>query len=427
MGQANPSSAGRTGDRAPGVIGCLDIGTAKICCVIATETNPPRLLGLGHQRARGIKAGMVVDLDQAEQAIRAAVSQAERQAGLTLDAVHVSITGGRLASCHFAATAQVAGGVVADGDVARLLDGARFYSERDERTLVHMNRIAYRLDQGPAVRDPRGMAGRTLAGDMHAVTADQGPVRNLTLLIERCFLQVARLTPSALASARAVATPEEIRHGVTVVDFGAGATSIAMIADGHDLFVDSLPIGGNHLTFDIMAALATPFAEAERIKVLYGTLVEASSDERDIVTYPRSQDADGELYQATRAQLRQLIRPRLETVLAQAMEKLVASGLLAYGGGRVVITGGAAQLMGLPMFAGRYWGHAMGQAVSVRLASPQPLAGMVPSSCSPALATALGLVAAAATPATLALARPRSVTAGDGYMGRVGQWLRESF
>jgi cell division protein FtsA len=425
MGQASHPSTGHPRDRSPAVIGCLDIGTAKICCLIATETNPPRLLGLGHQRARGIKAGMVVDLDQAEQVIRAAVSQAERQARLTLDAVTVSISGGQLASSHFAATAQVAGGVVADGDITRLLDGARHYCERDGRTLVHMNRIAYRLDSGPGVRDPRGMAGRTLAGDMHAVTADEGPVRNLTLLIERCFLRASHLTPSPLASARAVATAEEMRQGVTVIDFGAGTTSIAVIADGHDLFVDSVPIGGNHLTFDIMAALGASFAEAERIKVLYGTMVEAGSDERDVVTYPRSHDTDAELHHTTRAQLRQLLRPRVENLLSQALEKLVASGLQAYGGGRFVLTGGAAQLVGLPMFAGRYWGQTCG--VSVRLASPQPLAGMGSSSCSPALATAVGLVAAAANPATLVLSEQRPHTAGDGYLGRVGQWLRESF
>jgi cell division protein FtsA len=265
------------------------------------------------------------------------------------------------------------------------------------------------------------MAGRTLVGDMHAVTADEGPIRNLILLIERCFLRAARLTPSALASARAVATAEELSQGVTVIDFGAGATSVAIIADGHDLFVDSIPIGGNHLTFDIKAALGTSVAEAERIKVLYGTLLEAGSDERDVVTYQQSHDPDAELYQTTRAHLRQLLRPRVENQLSQAMAKLVASGLQAYGGGRIVITGGAAQLVGLPMFAGRYWG------MSVRLALPQPLAGMGPSSCGSAFATAVGLVTAAANPATIPLAEPRLGPAGDGYLGRVGQWLRESF
>ncbi|MEQ1615819.1 MAG: cell division protein FtsA, partial [Hyphomicrobiaceae bacterium] len=394
--------------RPPRVIGVLDVGTAKICCLIATATDQPRLLGLGHQRSRGIKAGIVVDLDEAEQVIRATVAQAERQAGVTLDEVHVSIAGGQLLSSHFAATAEVANGVVGPSDIARVLEGARSYCERDGRALIHMNRIAYRLDDYAGVSDPRGMAGRILAGDMHAVTADDGPVRNLALLIERCFLRPVRLTPAGLASARAVTSPEEMRSGVTVIDMGAGTTSIAVIADGHDVFAGALPIGGHHLTFDIANALRTPLAEAERIKVLYGTMVEASSDERDIVTYPRTHESETELYQTTRAQIRALLRPRVESLLSQAMEKLVVSGLEAYGGGRIVLTGGAAQLVGLPMFAGRFL------ASSVRIATPRPLAGMNPSSCTPAFATAIGLVAASANPATLAPVEPRLATANSG-------------
>lgn len=407
--------------RPPRAIGVLDVGTTKICCLIVTATDQPRLLGIGHQRSRGIKAGLVVDLDEAEQAIRAAVAQAERQAGITLDEVHVAIAGGHLQSSHFAATAEVASGVVGDGDIARVIAGARSFCERDGRALVHLNRIAYRLDDYAGIDDPRGMAGRILAGDMHAITADDGPVRNLGLLIERCFLRPVRFTPAGIASARAVATPEELRTGVTVIDMGAGTTSIAVIADGHDVFAGALPMGGDHLTFDIANALGTPLAEAERIKVLYGTMVEASSDERDIVSYPRAHDTEMELYQTSRAQIRNLIQPRVESLLSQAMEKLVASGLEAYGGGRIVLTGGAAQLVGLPMFAGRLLSS------SVRIAAPRPLAGMSPSSCTPAFATAIGLVAASINPATLAPIEPRLAASNAGYLGRVGQWLREAF
>lgn len=421
MGQGHRITTSGGHNRSPRVIGVIDIGTTKMCCLIASATGQPRLLGFGHQRSRGIKAGVVVDLDEAEQAVRAAVAQAERHAGVTLDEVYVGIAGGQLRSSHFAATAEVAAGVVDTGDLARLIAGARSYCERDGRALVHMNRIAYRLDNYTGVDDPRGMAGRVLAGDMHAVTADEGPVHNLALLVERCFLKPIRFTPAGIASARAVATPEELRAGVTVIDIGAGTTSLAVIADGHDLFAAALPIGGSHLTFDIANTLRTPLAEAERIKVLYGTMVEASSDERDLVTYPRAHDREAELYQTTRAQVRALIRPRVESLLTQAMEKLVASGLEVYGGGRLILTGGASQLVGLPMFAGRYLGMA------VRMAAPQALVGMSTSSCTPAFATAVGLVVAAANPATLAPVESRLAVGQPGYLGRVGQWLREAF
>ncbi len=426
MGQAFRASAPRADNRAPEIIGSLDIGTSKICCLIAAATSPPRLLGIGHQRARGIVAGMVVDLDEAEQAVRTAVARAERQAGVTLEAVDLSVSGGQLASTHFAATTTVATGVVSDLDLHRLAEGARAYSVREGRALVHMNRIAYRLDASAGIRDPRGMAGRTLVGDIHAVTADDGPIRNLRMLLERCFLTPARFTPAGLASARAVATPEELHQGVTVIDIGAGTTSLAMIREGHDIFVDSLPVGGDHLTYDIRAVLGTSLAEAERIKVLYGTLVEAGSDERDVVTYQRLNDplaaeAESELYQTTRAHLRQLLVPRVESLLAQVLERLVASGLQGYGGGRIVLTGGGSQLVGLPIFAGRIWSR------PVRVALPQPLSGMGSSSCTPSLATAIGLIAAAANPATLECVGVQQAADHYGYLGRVGQWLRENF
>ncbi len=403
------------------IIGVLDIGTAKICCLIASRSNPQRLLGFGHQRARGIKAGIVVNLDDAEQCVRAAVAQAERQAGVTLERVLVAIAGGSLSSIHFTAHAVIAHSAIDDSDIGRLIDGARLYSEHDGQSLVHLNNIAYHLDGSPAVSDPRGLAGRSLTGDMHAVTADESTLRNLRLIVERCFLEPERFVPAAIASARAVASSDEAQAGVAVIDIGAGTTSIAILADGHDLFVDSVPIGGGHITFDIMNALGTPLAEAERIKVLYGSMAEAASDERDGMTYPRQVHDEAELYQISKAQLRNLIKPRVESLLTQAMEKLVAGGMQAYAGNRIVLTGGAAQLMGLSHFAGRFL------QMGARVAAPQPLIGMASSSCSPAFATVIGLLAASANAATLPVIEQWRPAIGPGYLGRMGQWLRESF
>jgi cell division protein FtsA len=421
MGRDGRTSDPRGRTTPGGAIGVLDIGTSKICCLIASETNPPHLLGLGHQRARGIKAGIVVDMEEAEQSIRAAIAQAERQARLTLASVHVAIGGGQIQSSKFEASTPIARGVVRNNDVARLIDGARRYAEPDGRALIHLNTIAYRIDASPNLVEPRGMAGRMLAADLHAATAEETAVRNLRLLIERCYLQPESFVPAGIASARGVATAEELRGGVIVIDIGAGTTSIAVVADDQDLFVDSIPIGGNHLTFDIMNATGTPLAEAERIKVLYGTMAQAASDEREIVSYPRLVDAEFELYQITKAQLRNLIRPRVESLLSQAMEKLVAGKLQAYGARRLILTGGTAQLLGLPMFAGRLLDMA------VRVAAPQPIAGMAPGSSNPAYATLFGLLGAAANPATHALDRRANLEEHSGYFGRMGQWLRQSF
>lgn len=176
-----------------GVIGLLDIGTTKVAClIVALDRRGPsilpgmqvpfRVLGIGHQRARGLKAGVITDLDQAEVAVRSAVDQAEQMAGLTLETVYVSLACGRLKSETFAANADVDGGIVADRHIARVLEGARAYAERDGRMLVHMNEVGCRLDGAAGGRDPRGLAAGRLTLDLHTVTADDAPVRNLMLL-----------------------------------------------------------------------------------------------------------------------------------------------------------------------------------------------------------------------------------------------------
>lgn len=245
-------------------IAVLDIGTSKVCSIIAVADTtgagafPYRILGIGHQRSRGIKAGVIVDLDAAEQSVRSAVGQSERMAGLEIEDVFLAVSCGRLQSSHFSANAAIEGGIFTDRDVARAMSAGRSYAERDGRALVHMNRLGYRLDgQGP-ISEPRGMAARRLSLQLHAVTADDAPLRNLVLLIERCLLTARGLVPSGLASALAVTTPEERRLGVTCVDIGGGSTSVSIFNDGQFLWTETLPVGGNHVTFDIAKQLETP-------------------------------------------------------------------------------------------------------------------------------------------------------------------------
>jgi cell division protein FtsA len=416
-------------------IGVLDIGTSKIVCLIATQRPAigadgaallqPEFAGMGHQRSRGIKAGVIIDLDAAEHAVRAAVAQAERMAGVTLDDVQIGVSCGRLKSSHFSAEAKVARGVVQPTDLTRLTEGARSYTEKDGRVLVHLNRLAYTLDGAAGIRDPLGMAGRSLSANLHAVTADDAPLRNLLLLAERCYLTPANLVPTSLASALAATTEDERRLGVTLVDIGAGVTTIAVFADGHYLYTDTLAHGGSHMTFDIAKSLATPLAEAERIKAVYGTMVTAGSDEHEVFSYSLAGEPDGMRHASNKARLRAILRPRVEMLLMHVRDRLDAAGMSPYGGGRMVLTGGAAQVIGLATFAAEVLGR------PVRIGRPAMLAGAPGSLNSPVFAAALGLVAAANDPLALALAGSRRPDAASGavggYLGRMGQWLRESF
>jgi cell division protein FtsA len=412
----------RRGSGARHVMGVLDIGTSKIACLIAAaEPSGVRVLGVGQQRAEGVKGGVVIDLDRVEQAARAAVAQAERMAGLELAQVAVSISCGRLKSHNFTARVPIPSGTVAEADVGRLMTAGQAYVERDGRALVHMNEVALRLDGAPGSQDPRGMAARELAFDLHAVTADEAPLRNLLMAVGRCYLQVASHVPAPYASALAVATEDERRLGVTVVDIGAGTTSLAMFSEDRFIYAGAAPMGGTQITFDIARALHTPLAEAERIKALYGTVVCAPSDEHDAFAYPSAGDDDGILYHMTKAELAEVIRPRITALGHHIRQRLEECEMTAYAGRCLVLTGGTSQLTGLADFMAAELGR------PVRVASPQAMAGLPPAFSSPAFSTVVGLLVAETQGAAGRRVYRNHDAEQESYLKRVGSWLREGF
>jgi cell division protein FtsA len=411
----------RSDRRGPSVTGLLDIGTSKVAAaiVIGDGTGAMRVAGLGMHRSKGVKAGVLTDLDAAETAVRGAIGQAERAAGVTLDGVIVSLAAGRLKSQHFAAKCDVASGHVTDADILHVMEAGRAYAERDGRSLIHLNRLGFRLDGAPGVSEARGLAARQLAADLHAVTADEAPLRNLLLLIEHCYLACDGIIASPYASALAVTTPEEREMGVTTVELGAGTTSLAMFTEGHFVGADVVPVGSQHITFDIARALQTPLAEAERIKTLYGTLISAQSDEHETLSYPLAGEEDGVTYQTTKARLTEIIRPRVAQIFALVRERLAENPAAAFAGEKIVLTGGASQLIGAADFAANELGR------PVRIGRPQAMSGLPASVAGPHFATLAGLAAAAEDAGD---SHYRHGDASDqGYLGRVGTWLRQSF
>jgi len=417
-----------TSRKTSGIAGFLDIGSSKIACMIAAlgpdagrgEMTETRVVGLGHTRARGIKAGVVTDFEQAESAMRAAIGHAERMCGVRLEDVCMSISGGRLQSKTFAANADIGGGVVRPDDVSRLMAGGRAYAEREGRTLVQMNRIGYRLDGHQGAKDPTGMAARRLSADLHAVTVDEMPLHNLLLLVERCYLGVSSVMAAPYASALATLSEDEQRLGATVVDIGGGTTSIAMFADSRFIHVDAIPIGGNHVSFDIARCLQTPLAEAERIKALYGTLVGAQSDAHEVFSYPYAGESEDHMQQATKAELAGIVRPRVVAQLKQVAERIGKSGWADHAGRRIVLTGGGAQLAGIGEFAADVLRR------PVRIASPVQVSGVPPGVSGAAFSTLIGLLIGRVAAHGELVAYKDHEVLEHGYFGRVGQWLMES-
>lgn len=412
------------------IAGLLDVGTSKIVCLIVAVPQQARgdamfasgrVLGVGHKASRGVKAGVIVDLDEAEHAVRATIAEAERMAGIELEEVHVAVTCGRMRSRNFTATARIEGAAITGRDVSRLLAAGRQHAEKQARTLLHMNQVGFRLDGAPGSGDPRGMAANELAVDLHAVTADDIPLRNLLLVVERCYLSVAGLIAAPYASALSATSEEERRLGTTVIDIGGGTTTMALFVDGQFIFTDAVAVGGNHISFDIARALNTPLAEAERIKALYGTLIGAQSDMRELISYPLAGEEEGSSYQTTKAQVAEIIRPRVNSMLALVGERIERAGLGAYVGDSVVLTGGGSQLVGMAEYTSGFTGR------TARAARPQVLPALPPGFGGAAFATVIGLMAASAARGGEIGAFVERDVAAQSYLGRVSQWLKSGF
>lgn len=411
-----------------GHLALVDIGTAKTAVAIVAPDRSAvdgetqlKIAGLGLQKARGIKAGVLTDIDEAEIALRDAISQAERAANLSVNRIMLSVSCGRLKSLHFTANGEAESGIVTDQDLHRLTFGGRSFAERDGRSLIHLNRMGVRLDGAAGHGDPRGYAARSIAMDLHAVTADEAPLRNLLTLIDRCYLKCEGLVATPYASGVAVTTPDERDFGVTTIDFGAGTTSIALFSEGRLVGVDVIPIGSQHITFDIAKALQTPLGEAERIKTLYGTLVQAQSDEYETFSYPLVGENEHDTYQSTKLRLSEIIRPRVAQIIGLVAERLQASAAMPLVGDKVVITGGASQLIGMAEFAGQLLGR------HVRVSRPSPVPGLTSGAAGPQLSVLLGLAEVALPDVGGGLRVSQAGHGGRGYLGRVGSWLKAGF
>ncbi len=364
------------------LIAALDIGTSKIACLIARLTpHPPQevlrrrshaieIIGFSHTGARGMKAGNVVDLVEAEEAVRHAVDVAERSASRQVESAVVSVSAGRLASELFA-------------------------------------------------------AGRRFGVDMHVATADGAAARNLMLTIERCHLAVEAMVASPYVAGLSVLADDEADHGAAVIDMGAGTTTMAVFSSGRFIHADGFALGGFHVTLDLARGLSTSIYDAERIKTLYGSVLAGGLDERDMITVPTvgTDERDPPQF-VSRATLTRIVKPRVEEILEMVRDRLAASPFAAEPRARVILTGGASQLNGLPELATRILSR------PVRIGRPLGIGGLPDDAKGAAFAVAAGLLVYPQA-AHLEHFEPRRtrhfVTGTGGYIARVGRWLRESF
>jgi len=269
--------------------------------------------------------------------------------------------------------------------------------------------------------DALGLPAGGFAAHVHALTADAPAVANLTRTVERCFLAPRRLVPGPIASALAVTSEDERRHCVITVDIGAGVTGISAFRNGRTLFTSSIPMGGGDVSLDIVHSLRTPLEEAERIKTLYGTVVSAQSDQHEVFTYALTGDGDGLEQRSTKADLARIIQPRMAHLLHLVRDQLANAGLLDGNAARIVLCGGGSGIPGLQSFAEGVFRR------PVREGRPEPISGLPPLFSSAAFAGVVGVLRAVADSTASDLPDAHGASAPRGYIGRVGQWLRDGF
>ncbi len=420
-----------------GIVTVLDVGSSKVCCVVAKlkpcddgkllrgRSHRIHVIGIGHQKSEGVKSGVVIDLDRAEHAIRLAVDAAERMAGLTVDSLIVNMTAGRLKSESFAATINLGGHEAGEGDIKRVLAAGAKQALKAEREVVHSLPVGFSLDGERGVRDPRGMVGDALGVDMHVVTGDSAPMRNLELAINRSHLSVERMVATPYASGLAALVDDELEMGAACIDMGGGTTTISVFNEGKFIHADAIAIGGNHVTLDLAKGLSTSISAAERLKVMHGSALPGSADDRDLVSVQPIGDESDVAQQVPRAMMTRIIRARVEETLELLRERINKSGYGGLVGKRVVLTGGASQLVGLPEAARRILGR------NVRIGRPLGVAGLPEAAKGPAFSVPVGLliypqVAAFESRPAQGMAR-LSMTGTGGRLHRMSEWLRDSF
>lgn len=407
--------------RTGGPIGVLDIGTTKIVCLIGRieSDGELRLLGTGWQRGRGVRAGAVTDVEEAERAIRAAVGAAEEMADTRLSAVGVNLSCGAPETRAFNVQLPIGGRRVGDDDLRRAVAEARSRAATDGRVVIQSLPLGFTVDEADGVEDPRGLHCDMLGARMAVLDAGAGALRNLTTTLARCDLGLRELVAAPLAAGLSALVEDERRLGAVVIDMGGGTTSVGVFADGHMVHAALVPVGGQHVTNDVARMLSTTVAHAERLKTLFGGVGEGPDDARELLPVPLVGEDEHAISKVPRAMLVNIIRPRLEETFELVRDRIGAAGLGRDGESRIVLTGGGSQLIGARDLAQRIFGR------PVRNGRPAPLRGLPDAANAAPFAVAAGLLAWSAGRGRVVSDLDLTDARPEGRFRRFVHWLKD--
>jgi len=393
-----------------GVIAVLDVGTWKIAALILKFDGPEvfreddgvssmagqsnfRVIGAATTRSRGVRFGEIDAMTETERAIRTAVQAAQKMAGVRVDHVIATFSGGAPRSYGLDGTYALENSAVTESDVARVLANCDMPDLGEGREIMHAQPVNFSLDHRAGLSDPRGMTGRELATDVHLLSVDRAVIQNLLYCIKRCDLELAGVASSAYVAGVSALVEDEKELGGACVDLGGGTTSVSVFLKKHMIYGDCVPMGGDHVTMDISKGLQVSLANSERIKTVHGGVHATGMDDRELIeTGGETGDWEHDRRNVSRSELIGIMRPRIEEILENVRDRLDAAGFEHLPSQQIVLTGGGSQVPGLDGLATRILGN------QVRLGRPMRVRGLPQAATGPGFASTVGLCLFASHP-----------------------------
>ena len=364
----------------------LDIGTSKVVAIVGEvkADNEIEIIGIGSHPSRGLKKGVVVNIESTVQSIQRAVEEAELMAGVEIDAVYAGIAGSHVSSLNSHGIVPIKDREVSHADVERVIDAARAVAIPADQKILHILPQEFIIDNQEGIHDPVGMSGVRLEARVHMVTGAVSAAQNIIKCVRRCGLEVEDLILEQLASSYSVLEEDEKDLGVCLVDIGGGTTDIAVFTGGSIRHTAVIPIAGDQVTNDIAVALRTPTHHAEEIKLKYACALTQLAGADETIEVPSIGDRPPR--RLSRQTLAEVVEPRYEELLGLIHSELRRSGFEDLVAGGVVMTGGSSKMEGLIELAEEVF-H-----MPVRLGVPQYVTGLVDVVRNPIHATGVGLL-----------------------------------
>ncbi len=363
----------------------LDIGTTKICAVVGEISDGQvNIIGLGTFPSKGLRKGVVINIESTVHSIKEAVEEAELMAGYHITSVYAGIAGGHIKGINSHGVIAVKNREIGPNDVKRVIDAASAVAMPMDREVIHIIPQEFIVDDQDGIKDPVGMSGMRLEGRVHIVTGAITSAQNIIKCANKAGLDVDDIVLEQLGSSEAVLTPEEKDLGVAIVDIGGGTTDLVMFSNGAIKHTSVFSLAGSHITNDISMGLRTPVEEAERIKIRYGCALTSMVRKDETIEVPSVGGRNPRVL--SRQTLAEIVEPRVEEILTLVHNEVVKTGfadLLASG---IVLTGGSAILEGAPELAEQIFN------LPVRRGAPVGIGGLTDLVASPMYATGVGLV-----------------------------------